>query len=86
MKQINLQQKYIHLIEHSFDQFKIFKSRYLEDEPIGIEGILTLAREVYKDTSIEDLLNPAHRELLNPEEPTIPPIADSNKPENEDLF
>ena len=65
---------------------KSSESRYLEDEPIGIEGIFTLAREVYKDTSIEDLLNPAHRELLNPEEPTIPPIADSNKPENEDLF
>jgi arsenite-transporting ATPase len=66
-KQISLQQKYTKMIENSFDQFQIYKSRYLEDEPIGIDGILELAREIYKDNPAENILNPSQRELKNPE-------------------
>jgi len=80
-KQINLQQKYMKIAEQDFTEFKIFKSKYLDEEPIGLDGILKLAREAYKDVPIEDVLNPSHRKLINPEfKPT--PIKENVEPDN----
>lgn len=66
-KQITLQQKYASIVSENFNQFKIFKSKYLDEEPIGIEGLRKLAKEAYKDTPIQEVLNPLKREIKNPE-------------------
>jgi arsenite/tail-anchored protein-transporting ATPase len=61
------QEKYTDLIDGSFSDFKIWKSHYLDEEPIGLDGLYTLAEEVYKDTPVEEILNPLTRDLVNPE-------------------
>ena len=37
---------------------KIIKPNHLKEEPIGLDGLLSLAREVYKNASAEEILNP----------------------------
>ena len=73
------------IAEQDFTEFKIFKSKYLDEEPIGLDGILKLAREAYKDVPIEDVLNPSHRKLINPEfKPTpMKEIIESENSEND---
>jgi len=63
---LDTQKHYVHLIEDSFIDFPIWKSRLLDEEPIGIPGLLQLAKEVYGDTSIEKILNPKGRILTSP--------------------
>ena len=60
------QEKYTSLIDNSFEDFKIWKSHYLDEEPIGWDGLLRLAEEVYGDTPINKILNPLDRELVVP--------------------
>ncbi len=53
-----LQQKYVQDIENEFLKTKIWQSDKLKEEPIGLEGLRKLAREIYGDASAEDILNP----------------------------
>lgn len=65
-KLLETQNFYLKQIEESFIDFPIWKSRLLDDEPIGIAGLLKLAKEVYGDTPVEKILNPKNRILKNP--------------------
>ncbi|MHA1720446.1 MAG: ArsA family ATPase [Promethearchaeota archaeon] len=62
------QEKYQNLIKKEFSDLKIWESRLLDHPPIGIDGLMELGKDVYESTSIEDILNPLHRTLNNPEE------------------
>ncbi len=53
-----IQQKYLKEILAEFQNLTIWQSHKLEEEPIGIEGLRKLAREVYKNTSADNILNP----------------------------
>ncbi|MCP4764373.1 MAG: hypothetical protein GY870_21545, partial [archaeon] len=57
-KMHDLQHKYMGEIKQEFDYLKIWQSHKLQDEPIGMDGLRRLAREVYKDIDAEDILNP----------------------------
>ena len=57
-KMRSIQLKYVAEIKNEFINTKIWHSNKLKDEPIGLEGLRKLAREVYGDTSAEDMLNP----------------------------
>ncbi len=52
------QKKYTKLTEESFNDVKVWKSRLLNKEPIGMEGLLRLAKEIYGDASVEEIINP----------------------------
>ena len=54
----SLQQKYLGDIESEFDQTKIWQSNKLIEEPIGLEGLRRLAREIYGDANAQDILYP----------------------------
>ncbi|MHA1727216.1 MAG: TRC40/GET3/ArsA family transport-energizing ATPase [Promethearchaeota archaeon] len=57
--QITNQNKYIKLIEETFDLYKIWISHKLTREPLGWDGLLELADEIYgKDITIEDIIQP----------------------------
>ncbi|QEE17448.1 ArsA family ATPase [Promethearchaeum syntrophicum] len=62
------QEKYQNLIHHEFSELKIWESNLLDHPPLGIEGLMELANNIYNQTSIEDILNPSHRILVNPQE------------------
>ena len=54
-----LQLNYTAEIKKEFKKLRIWQSNKLKDEPIGIEGLRTLAYEIYGDTVYaEDILNP----------------------------
>ena len=53
-KQLN----YVDQIKNEFKNTKIWESTRLKEEPIGLEGLRILAREIYGDASAEDILNP----------------------------
>ena len=61
------QEKYRVQLRETFGDLKIWESNLLEDEPIGLEGLTRLAKEIYKDDTITEILNPMHRDLMNPE-------------------
>ena len=61
------EEKYRLLLHQEFSRQKIWESHLLESPPIGLNGLLRLSQEVYGDTSVEDILNPLHRDLHNPE-------------------
>ncbi|MHA1341157.1 MAG: ArsA family ATPase [Promethearchaeota archaeon] len=53
------QEKYIKLIEEYFKDFRVWKSHRLTREPIGLDGLMELADEVYgKDITLEEILEP----------------------------
>jgi arsenite-transporting ATPase len=53
-----LQHKYLKEIVEEFQHLTIWQSHKLKEEPIGIEGLRKLAREVYNNTSADKILNP----------------------------
>jgi anion-transporting ArsA/GET3 family ATPase len=56
------QQRYLGDIQQEFHQVAVWESNRLKEEPIGIEGLRKLAREVYKDdTTPNDLLYPSKK-------------------------
>ncbi|MFX0072999.1 MAG: ArsA family ATPase [Candidatus Hermodarchaeota archaeon] len=54
----SLQIKYLNEIENEFINTKIWQSHKLKEEPIGLEGLRLLAREIYRDASANDILHP----------------------------
>ncbi|MCF2140147.1 MAG: TRC40/GET3/ArsA family transport-energizing ATPase [Candidatus Lokiarchaeota archaeon] len=65
-KILSSQEKYRQKIHKEFQDLKIWESHWLEDEPIGIDGLTRLAEEIYKDSSTFEILNPLNRYLKNP--------------------
>ncbi len=61
------QEKYQKLIHNEFSDLKIWESQLLDHPPIGYNGLMELAKNIYNDTPIADILNPLHRFLINPE-------------------
>ncbi|MHA1520991.1 MAG: ArsA family ATPase [Promethearchaeota archaeon] len=61
------QEKYRSQLLERFSDIKTWESNLLEDEPIGLEGLTRLAKEIYKNDNITDILNPMHRDFTNPE-------------------
>ncbi|RLI64205.1 MAG: hypothetical protein DRO88_07935 [Promethearchaeia archaeon] len=57
------QEKYCKLIYESFSHLKIWESHWLEEEPIGMQGLMQLAREIYQDATFQDIVNPLNREI-----------------------
>ncbi len=57
-KVYSLQQNYLKEIKDEFKLTKIWQSNKLIEEPIGLEGLRKLAREIYGDSSAENILNP----------------------------
>ncbi|MFX1419729.1 MAG: ArsA-related P-loop ATPase, partial [Promethearchaeota archaeon] len=55
----SLQLDYTSEIEKEFKKLKIWQSEKLKEEPIGINGLRLLAREVYgENISADEILNP----------------------------
>jgi anion-transporting ArsA/GET3 family ATPase len=54
----SLQLHYASEINKEFKKLKIWQSEKLKEEPIGLDGLRTLAREVYGDISPDEILNP----------------------------
>ena len=54
----NTQLNYINDIESEFQNLRIWKSHRLQEEPIGMDGLRELAREVYGEINVEIILNP----------------------------
>ena len=52
------QMKYLDDIKNEFKQTKIWESNRLKDEPIGLDGLRSLAREIYGDAGAKDILYP----------------------------
>jgi len=52
------QLNYIKDIESEFQNLRIWKSHRLQEEPIGMDGLRELAREVYGEINVEKILNP----------------------------
>ncbi|TFF90299.1 MAG: hypothetical protein EU548_03735 [Promethearchaeota archaeon] len=57
-KMYSHQKKYLKEIQEEFKNLKVWVSHRLEDEPIGMEGLRKLAKEVYGDLNAEKILNP----------------------------
>jgi anion-transporting ArsA/GET3 family ATPase len=53
-----MQQYYLVEIRNEFMNKKIWESNRLKEEPIGLDGLRKLAKEIYDDTSAHDILNP----------------------------
>jgi arsenite-transporting ATPase len=54
----SIQQKYLIDIKDEFKAMKIWESDRLNEEPIGFDGLMALAEEIYGNTPISDILNP----------------------------
>ena len=54
----NLQQKYLKNILTEFKQLKIWESRRLDIEPIGLDNLRKLAEEIYGDATSQEILYP----------------------------
>ncbi|TFG08293.1 MAG: ArsA family ATPase [Promethearchaeota archaeon] len=54
----SLQKKYLTEIEREFTNTKIWESNKLIEEPIGLEGLRRLAREIYGENKANDILFP----------------------------
>ncbi|UYP44886.1 Putative arsenical pump-driving ATPase [Candidatus Lokiarchaeum ossiferum] len=63
---LNNQEIYQKAIRDNFLDQKVWESQLLDQPPIGIEGLLKLAHEIYGDTPVWDILNPLHRVIKNP--------------------
>jgi arsenite/tail-anchored protein-transporting ATPase len=55
-----IQQKYVAEIRNEFKSLKIWESNRLSEEPIGIEGLKKLATEIYKKSTVNEILNPTN--------------------------
>ena len=55
-----IQQKYVSDITNEFKSLKIWESNRLSEEPIGIEGLKKLAKEIYKKSTANEILNPTN--------------------------
>ena len=53
-----IQQRYLVEITNEFKKVKIWESNRLKEEPIGLNGLRKLAREIYNNDSVNDILNP----------------------------
>jgi arsenite-transporting ATPase len=53
-----IQQKYVSDITNEFKNLKIWESNRLSEEPIGIGGLKKLAKEIYKKSTANEILNP----------------------------
>ena len=51
------QDKFASEIRKEFNQIKIWESLRLMEEPLGVDGLRNLAIEIYKDCSVEEILN-----------------------------
>ncbi len=54
----SLQLNYTSEIKEEFKKLKIWQSEKLKEEPIGLDGLKTLAHEVYGDITPNEILNP----------------------------
>lgn len=54
----SVQQKYLLEINIEFKNLKIWESDRLKEEPIGIEGLRKLAKEIYNNATANEILNP----------------------------
>jgi len=54
----SIQQRYLLEINNEFKNKKIWKSNRLKEEPIGLDGLRKIAKEIYNDASASDILNP----------------------------
>jgi arsenite-transporting ATPase len=54
----SLQLNYTSEIKEEFKKLKIWQSEKLKEEPIGLDGLKTLAHEVYGDVTSDEILNP----------------------------
>ncbi len=54
----SIQQKYLYDIRNEFQSLKIWESDRLQEEPIGMDGLRKLGREIYGDTSADGILKP----------------------------
>ena len=54
----SLQLNYTSEIKKEFKKLKIWQSEKLKEEPIGLEGLRKLAREIYDDALADEILNP----------------------------
>lgn len=52
------QQRYLSEIRKEFENLKVWESHKLEEEPIGIEGLRMLAKEVYGEIGADAILYP----------------------------
>ncbi|MBD3254962.1 MAG: AAA family ATPase [Candidatus Lokiarchaeota archaeon] len=52
------QQKYLREIKNEFKNRRIWESEKLREEPIGLDGLRKLAKEIYGETSAQDILYP----------------------------
>ncbi|MFW9940692.1 MAG: ArsA family ATPase [Candidatus Thorarchaeota archaeon] len=54
----SIQNKYLIDIKNDFKNLKIWESDRLKEEPIGLEGLRKLAKEIYGNASPNEILNP----------------------------
>ena len=57
-KMRTIQLNYLKKIRNEFEHTKIWESFRLKDEPIGLEGLRNLAREIYGDVGAKEILYP----------------------------
>ena len=53
-----IQQKYLMDIKNEFKEIKIWESDRLKEEPIGFDGLIKLAEEIYGDIKVSEILIP----------------------------
>jgi arsenite-transporting ATPase len=53
-----IQKRYLLEIKNEFKNLKMWESDRLKEEPIGLEGLKKLAKEIYKDAETDDILSP----------------------------
>ncbi|TFG17642.1 MAG: hypothetical protein EU531_02755 [Promethearchaeota archaeon] len=54
----SIQQKYLMKIKEEFKTIKIWESDRLKDEPIGFDGLMALAEEIYGNIEVSGILYP----------------------------
>jgi anion-transporting ArsA/GET3 family ATPase len=54
----SIQQKYLMDIKDEFKSMKIWESDRLQEEPIGFDGLIALADEIYGESKASEILNP----------------------------
>jgi arsenite-transporting ATPase len=54
----DIQQKYSSEIKKEFNHLKVWESNRLKDEPLGIDGLMKLAKAIYYESSAKEILDP----------------------------
>jgi len=54
----SIQQRYLVEITNEFKKVKIWESNRLKEEPIGLDGLRKLAKEIYNEATANEILNP----------------------------